>query len=121
LPSALRLSVRRKACHKRNKRKQGKREDPLADMWSTRRRECVGTHFACGCFKQWGSGFFSDPRKCVTTEEKSSRKATKLDARQRIAVDSILNSYRDPPKQKLLGRKMLHRKVFRHTWDAEKM
>jgi hypothetical protein len=25
------------------------------------------------------------------------------------------------PKQKLLGRKMLHRKVFRHTWDAEKM
>jgi hypothetical protein len=78
LPSALRLSVRRKACHKRNKRKQGKREDPLADMWSTRRRECVGTHFACGFFRQWGSGCLSDPKKCVTTEEKSSCNAAKL-------------------------------------------
>jgi hypothetical protein len=64
------------------------------------RQECVGTHFACGCFRQWESEYFSDLRKCATTEEKSSRKATRLDVRQRIAVDVILTSYRDPPQTK---------------------
>jgi hypothetical protein len=90
----------RKSCHDKNKREQNKRDEPLCDGMSTMRRECVGTHFACGCFRQWESEYFSDLKKCVTTEEKSSRKATKLDARQRIAVDSILNSYRDPPQTK---------------------
>ena len=48
----LRARFARQACHKRNKRKQSKREEPLADRMSTQQSERVGTHFACGCFRQ---------------------------------------------------------------------
>ncbi len=46
----LRMRFSRKPCCKENEHKQSKCEVPLADRMSTRRRECVGTHFACGCF-----------------------------------------------------------------------
>ena len=68
----LRVSLARQRCHKRNKRKESKPDEPTADRISTRRRECVGTHFACGWFKQWGDECFSDLIKCAATEEKSS-------------------------------------------------
>jgi hypothetical protein len=83
------MGLTRQACHKRNKRKQSERDEPLADRVSARRSECVGAHFACECFKQWGGGCFSDPKKWATTERKSSFKAENL-KKTRISWEYIL-------------------------------
>ena len=87
----LRGNLARKRCHKRNNAKQSKRDEtPLADMRSTRRRECVGTHFACGCFKQRGSGWFSDPRQCAATGVKSSCKDKNFSGNHRNLCEIVL-------------------------------
>jgi hypothetical protein len=47
---------------------------------STWRRECVGTHFACGCFKQWGRGFLG-PKKIRHNRRKIKSQSGKSNGR----------------------------------------
>ena len=102
-PRVLCTRVARQRCHKRNNNDKSKRDKPVADRRSTRRRECVGAHFACGCFKQWESGYFSDSKVCAITEakarragEKSGEGARNLREVIRMFFESLLSRFLHP-------------------------